>query len=899
MARLNTARNLEIATSQLTKDKCVGCVMGKGHRTTIPKLSTSKSNRLLELVHSDVNGPLEIPSLGGSRYFVTFVDDFSRWTVMYTMKAKSETLDCFKKYHLHAERHTGQKVATLNVIKRTNQPKDKIKILRTDNGGEYISNSFTSYLESHGIKHQLTVAYTPQQNGVAERMNRTLMDCTRSMLHGAKLEKEFWAEALSTSVFIRNRVLSRSLPNNETPYLRWMGKIPDVAYFRVFGCKCWYVIPKSKVSKLQPRSKEGRMLGYSTNSKGYKIWDVESKSMVVSRDVTFDESSLQSDQIDLEISEELDNNVSVQGGESKEKINGNIDSLQADGAEVGVEDEYQDAFDEQMDDNESLTHPPLRRSARIRKTTGEWWKKTSLLAHALSAQPVPNSFRLATAPENIDFWKPGIEKEHDCLLRNETWKLVDYQNGMHVLPSMYVFKVKNNAPKVRLVALGSRQIAGIDFNETYAPVVTLTTVRTLLALVAHLDLELEQMDVVTAFLNGDLKEEIFMAVPEGLQSESTSGKVCKLLKSLYGLKQSPRQWYAKMHSFLVNRLEFRSSPNDPCLYTRHSGSSILLIALYVDDLLIAGSVNSEVQSIKNQLAIRFEMKDLGVARVMLGIEISRDRTNRNLFINQSEYANTILERFGMVNARPVVTPMEKSYAELSELPSKPARNVPYRQVIGSLMWLMVGSRPDLAYAIGRLAQHSQSPTEYHWIAIKRVLRYINGTKNHGILYDRSLPINLKGYSDSDWAGCRNSRKSTSGYIFLVAGGAVSWRSKRQTCVALSSCEAEYVAMCLATRESIWLSRLLCDLRNQDQPKIAALGVDNDGSIDTAQNTAINQRNKHIDLQYHFVRDAVQSKRIRLEQCDSQNQMADPMTKPLDRILFEKLRSVRSNLNQQN
>ncbi len=253
----------------------------------------------------------------------------------------------------------------------------------------------------------------------------------------------------------------------------------------------------------------------------------------------------------------------------------------------------------------------------------------SLLSHALLVHEAPTSYKVATSSENVNFWQSGIDGEHDCLNRNYTRDFVDHASGVKLLPCKYIFKAKENKPKVRLVALSCRQIYGIDYKETYAPVVTLTTVRTILAVVAHLDLELEQMDVVTAFLNGDLKEDIFMAVPEGLKSKTTSGKLCKLRKSLYGLKQSTRQWYAKMHQFLVNELEFKSSPNDPCLYTRHKSSSILLIALYVDDILIAGSMKAEVQSIKNRLAARFEMKDLGIARVILGIQIRETELTEN------------------------------------------------------------------------------------------------------------------------------------------------------------------------------------------------------------------------------------------------------------------------------
>jgi len=232
MSKSKAVQGLEICNSGDDLSKCSGCVLGKGHRAPIPKKSHTRAEKLLELVHSDVNGPLDIPSLGGSRYFVTFIDDFSRWTSLYTMKAKSETFECFKRFHVYAEKHTGARIGSVNVIRRTSKTAEELKALRTDNGGEYISNQFKSYLQEHGIQHQLTVAYTPQQNGVAERMNRTLLDCVRSLLHTAKIDKKFWAEALSTTVYIRNRMFTRSLPKHVTPYKRWMGTTPDLSHLR-------------------------------------------------------------------------------------------------------------------------------------------------------------------------------------------------------------------------------------------------------------------------------------------------------------------------------------------------------------------------------------------------------------------------------------------------------------------------------------------------------------------------------------------------------------------------------------------------------------------------------------------------------------------------------------------
>jgi len=514
----------------------------------------------------------------------------------------------------------------------------------------------------------------------------------------------------------------------------------------------------------------------------------------------------------------------------------------------------------------------------------------------MSARVVPISFKAATNDDNIDFWQPGIDREHDCLLRNNTWTIVDRVPGMHVLPCKYVFRIKDGKPKARMVILGCKQIFGLDYYHTFAPVVKFTTIRTLLAIVATQDWECEQMDVVTAFLNGDLHEDIYMHIPQGLQTAESEGKVCKLNKALYGLKQAPRQWYAKIHDYLTNELNFTSSINDPCLYIRKISNMILIIALYVDDLLLIGNSKSTIDKLKGEFKKRFEMKDLGPVAVMLGIEIKRDRPNRKLYISQKEYTENVLSRFGMEQSRPVTTPMERPTSRLnSELDNNPV-DAPYRQAIGSLIYLVTGSRPDIAYAVSKLSQHLDKPLHSHWISVKRVLRYLAGTRTHGILYDGARGIEVEGYSDSDYAGCLESRKSTSGYIFLIAGGAVSWKSKKQSNTATSTCEAEYMACCSTTKEAVWLSRLISDIRFLENPEPITIGIDNAGTIYLADNPAINERSKHIDVQYHFVRECVQLEKIKLVHCSTDNQLADSLTKPLERVKhsrFTELQGLRS------
>ena len=451
MAKSDAVKGLEIKNSNKSPKSCAGCLTGKAHRISIPKQSSSRSSQLLELVHSDVNGPIEVPSIGGSRYFVTFIDDFSRWTSLYTMKKKSDTINCFKAFHAYAEKHTGARLKNFNVIHRSRKGAEELKTLRSDNGGKYISNEFKSYLQQHDIQHQLTVEYTPQQNGVAERMNRTLMDCVRSMLQTAKLNKKFWADAMSTSVYIRNRVVSRSLPKNVTPHHRWIGEAPDLSHLPVFGCKCWFVIPKTKITELDPRSAEGLMMGYSTQTKGYKIWNTETSRLVVSRDVTFDESSVDPETIVLTVTEEDINNIVVPGGECRDNLADNIDLI-TDSVDNADNSETANSENEFVGAQDSPVQPP-RRSDRIRKQTDECWKATNLLSEAFAINEVPTSYKVATSPDKISFWKSGIDREHDSLLRNHTWDLVNYNPGMKVLPCKYVFKVKENNPKVRLAAL--------------------------------------------------------------------------------------------------------------------------------------------------------------------------------------------------------------------------------------------------------------------------------------------------------------------------------------------------------------------------------------------------------------------------------------------------------------
>ncbi len=456
-----------------------------------------------------------------------------------------------------------------------------------------MSNEFYAYLAEHGIHHQLTVAYTPQQNGVAERMNRTLMNLVRSMLHHKNIDKRFWAEALATAVYVRNRVTSRGLSANITPHHIWMGCAPNLEHLRAFGSRCWYVLPGHKVKKLDARAREAMLIGYSLASKAYKLWDVELKKVVISRSVTFDEDTGISVDVDTQGKNtgEEDEMPSAPAMEVKpqEKSSLPLDNISS-GEHLPAEpnpEQPSDTLD--RSESEPMTAIPiLRRSARVSRPPRDFWIAPSHNAYiaidscnlasskSLLAHDVPRSFKEAMSPHNIDQWGPAIEKEQSSITRNETWSYVERTSDMNVLPCMYVFTLKDSGPKARIGAKGCRQVHGVDYGETYAPVVKFTSIRIMLATVAIQDLELHQMDVVTAFLHGDLDKNIYMEVPGGFKDPSRPNLVCKLLKALYGLKQAPRLWHAKIDAFLIGELEFISSPNDPCLYVKHTAKALMI-----------------------------------------------------------------------------------------------------------------------------------------------------------------------------------------------------------------------------------------------------------------------------------------------------------------------------------
>lgn len=453
------------------------------------------------------------------------------------------------------------------------------------------------------------------------------------------------------------------------------------------------------------------------------------------------------------------------------------------------------------------------------------------------------------------------------------------------IKSKWVFAVKTNSDgevmryKARLVAKGFSQMPGIDFDETFAPVVKYTSIRFCLAIAAVLDLEITQMDVVTAFLYGDLKENVYMEQPEFFNNGTP--KVCKLEKSIYGLKQASRNWNELLNQTLLNFGLTRSN-TDQCIYFLIKNGNVLIVLIYVDDFLIMFNNKRLEAELKSTLSSKFRMKYLGEVSTILGMRISRDRSKKTISIDQTKYIYAILNKFGMSNCHPVNSPLDINQKLSSEMCAKDEvekhemSKIPYREAIGCLMYIAHVTRPDINFSINLLSRYSTNPGIAHWKAIKRVFRFLKATAAYKILYG-TTKSNVLGYCDADWAGDLDNRKSTTGYVFLLNGGAISWSTKKQPTVALSTTEAEYMAIVNATQEAIWLRNLY----NQFFPnngKSILLHCDNQGALQLSKNGVFSPRTKHIHIKLEFIKECIENKIINLTYISTNEMLADIFTK---------------------
>nr|KYP31853.1 Retrovirus-related Pol polyprotein from transposon TNT 1-94 [Cajanus cajan] len=859
-------------------ESCEDCLAGKQHRVSFRRPDDARRRKhILDLVHSDVCSTSE-RSIGGAQYFVTFIDDHSRKVWVYPLKTKDQVLQAFKEFHALVERATGR----------------KLKCIRTDNGGEYLG-PFEYYCKTHGIRHEKVPPKTPQMNGVAERMNRTIAEKVRSMLSHAKIPKSFWGEAVLTAADLINLSPSRPL-NGEIPEEVWSGKKAYYGHLKVFGCRAFVHIPKDERTKLDAKVKECIYLRSPKDELGFRLWDPVNKKIVRSRDVIFFEDQTIQDikkpekPKQKEVQDSSPIVINNSGGEISQRID------EPNQTEQPESEQSQTMQEEQMETNQEEQEPEVRRSMRVRQPSKRYFSDDYV---NLTDEGEPQSFIEAIEMNDKEKWLQAMEEELQSLKENETYELVELPQGRKALKNKWVFKLKteenNTKPryKARIVVKGCNQKKGIDFEEIFSPVVKMTSIRAILGLAAKLDLEIEQLDVKTAFLHGDLEEEIYMEQPEGFAEPGKEHLVCRLKKSLYGLKQAPRQWYKKFDLFMAQH-NFKKTSADQCVFVKNyeNGESIILL-LYVDDMLIVGKDKTKIAALKKALSKSFAMKDLGSVKKILGMKIIRDRSKRMLWMSQEDYIKKVLERFNMHNAKSVHVPLpghlklSKKQCPVNEEKEEMSK-VPYSSAVGSLMYAMVCTRPDIAYAVGVVSRFLSNPGKEHWNAVKWILRYLKGTAKSCLCFGNGN-LMLTGYSDADMAGDVDSRKSTSGYLITFAGGAISWQSRLQKCIALSTTEAEFIAITEGCKEILWMKKFLQEL-GQDQESYV-LYCDSQSAIHLSKNSTFHSRSKHIDVRYHWIRDVLESKMLKIEKIHTKDNGADMMTKSLPREKIEVCKEV--------
>lgn len=654
-----------------------------------------------------------------------------------------------------------------------------------------------------------------------------------------------------------------------------------------------------------------------------------------SRDVKFDEGIGEPQRVIVEVSDgEGEENESVtaesdvkadsegdeEGNSSDEPSNENPTSPPADA---------KDDVDTEADPETIPQPPPLREPLTRQKRASKWPTEPVRRSTRITRAPVPDdhpkfsvgsrkgkdaalsvgdavgdehAYAVSYDPDywekikspNASLWIDAMNTEMDAQRKMETYEEVAPPADANILDCRWVFAEKRGPDgeillhKARIVAKGFKQVPGVDFNETYAPTMHKASLRTLLALAAYYDMEIHQMDVKAAFLHGELKETIYMRPPNGFPTK-TPGHVWLLKKSLYGLKQAARAWHQKAHDELT-KMGFIPTSSDPSVYIKLTpGKLPAIVGTHVDDSLQIVKGVSALSELKARLASTFEMKDLGEARWFLGLEITRDRPRRTITLSQERYTLDILNRFGMAESHSVSTPMAASTRlEKLDAPSDSTTLQLYQQMLGCLMYAMVCTRPDLAYAVGALSQHSATPGPDHLVAMKRAYRYLSGTRGATLVFDGSIKNQkLVGYSDSDWAGDPIDRRSIAGHAFLIGNTAISWSSKKQQTVALSSTEGEYMSTTMATCEAIFLRRLCNELGFEQSA--TTIFVDNQSAMDLARNPVHHSRTKHIEVRHHFIREKLESGEVTLEYKPTADQTADIFTKPLPAVKFLKFR----------
>ncbi|XP_049934544.1 retrovirus-related Pol polyprotein from transposon RE1 isoform X1 [Nymphaea colorata] len=811
--------------------QCESCQLGKHHRSSFPPRPSRSSHSVFELLHFDVWGPSRTPALQGHRYYLVAVDDYSRVSWVFLMKHKSEVGHVIKNF--------------INEI--LTQFDTCVKIVRSDNALEFCASSLEQFFRDKGIIHQTSCAYTSQQNGVAERKHRHILDVARTIIIHSHVPHSYWGDAVLTACYLINRmpssVLGDLIPISVLFPDRDLFSVPP----RVFGCVAFVQLLGPGRDKLSPRAIKTIFVGYSRTQKGYRCYDPSTRRYYVSADVTFFESTsffspngtqLRAPALNDEVQFPLPlmscpNPVDPRFGAvyhrrtkpaapvqcapvpspSTPKVipdTNSTDNVLCND-DIGVCHEHVPAPNEldvpiaQRKGKRSCTLHPISGHLSMDRLTPMYRQ----FVKGLSAIALPqNPMDALSDPK----WAAAMQEEMDALQSRGTWTLVTPSVDAAIVGCRWVFTIKYRADgsidryKARLVAKGYTQTYGVDYYDTFSPVARHASLRILLAVAVSKNWSLSQLDVKNAFLYGDLHEEVYMQQPPGFVAEGECQKVCRLRKAIYGLKQSPRAWFQKLSENIENE-GFRRSSADHSLFVKKTSTGTVIVLVYVDDIIVTGDDDQGISNIKDVLGQHFVTKDLGELRYFLGIEFARNQ--KGLIMCQRKYVTDVLQETGMLGCRPASTPMDIN-TRLYDDDTEDVDARQYRGIVGKLLYITV-TRPDIAYAVSRVSQFMDKPKKVHWDAAMMILRYLKNSPGTGLFFQNGTSLTISVYVDADYAGCPSDRKSTTGFCVFIGSNLVTWKSKKQTVVARSSAESEYRAMAQGTAEVMWVRSLMLDL----------------------------------------------------------------------------------------
>ena len=845
MLKHGTATGIQVTKKRDREDQhCEECQVGKIKRAKIPKEATRSQEERDTIGHVDVVGPLKPASIHGNKYI--FFHTYKNFVEVYFGKTKDKAKTYLKHWVERIERQHGQAA---------------LQVLRSDNGGEYQNADLVKYLTDKGIRLEYTIARTPHQNGLAERKHQTVIDMVRTMFEDADVPDSLWEYAVSYAVYILNRCFTRGLPDGKSAYEHRYSKVPDLSHVRKFGERCVYKL-QLRTRKLGRKGRRARFIGFDPQRKAYLVWDVEKKRVVNTRDLVLTRQPSQSGEVEAE--------------------------------EVEIDDE------EVANYNAADGPTKTRRSLRLQK-------KNISHAYMVLVEKIKEPMTVNEALEGPykQQWEDALKLEIQSLNNNGTWQRVRKPPGANVIKCRWVFKVKYNSDgvldkfKARLVAKGFKQKFMVDYFETYAPVASKESFRVFLSIVAKKNLKMQQYDVPSAYVQANLQEEIYIEMPEKFSggkndlgqptgdacSDGRPDDVLRLVKGLYGLKQAGRAWYKEVTQTL-KKIGLTPTLSDPCVFTCFDGDRMLILLLYVDDIIIAHNWEEKNEEVVNELKRAYNVKELGEVKHFLGMKIQR--RGDGILVSQEHFVRELLRRFNIEDVPPRHTPLD-AQEMFMESSSTDAEGVPYRQIVGALLYVSTCSRPDISFAVGQAAKFASKPKLEHWEQLKKILGYLKATARYGLWF-KSNDQDLEVYSDADWANDTDSRKSISGVLIKSWGCTVSWLSKKQTIVATSTKAAETIAACTALQRADQVKELLQEFRMKSTNGIV-VQVDNKPAIQAIQNEKPAAATKHLSIRYHFIKERVQDGDVDLVYVESKNQLADLFTKSLPRPQFERLRKA--------